>query len=172
MKKWSRLALAALMLAPLHVHAASLALGTQELRVQGLLDPSSVNGDEFNLGLSYGYFFADNVQAGGRGTFVDNDRVSSLGIGGYVEFNVDTGSEVMPFGEAFLGVSNVDVEDAGGDDTAGVVELRAGAKYFLAEQVAIAGAGVFAFATEDIYPDNKKLRNTDVFLEFSLRCYF
>lgn len=152
--------------------AAILAQDTQELRVQGTLDPTTRNGDEINLHVSYGYFFMDNIQAGGRVGFVDNDELSSLDLGGYVEYNVDTGSEIMPFGEFFVGMANVDVEDSGGDNTAGVIELRAGAKYFLAEHVAIAAAGVFTYASEDIYPDNRKLRDNDAFIELSLRCYF
>lgn len=165
--------LAALLCAALaETHAASIAQDTRELRLQGVLDPTTVSGDEIDLKISYGYFFADNIQAGGRLSLTDNDDVSSAGLGAYVEYNIDTGAEVMPFGEFFVGLANVDIEDAGGDNTAGLIELRAGAKYFLSERVALAAAGVFAYSTEDIYPDNKKLRDTDAFLELSLRCYF
>ncbi len=152
--------------------AASLAQDTQELRFNGLIDPTTINGDEFSFHLSYGYFFADNMQAGGRVGFIDNDEITTIDLGGYVELNVDTGSEIMPFGEFYAGVANVDVEGSGGDNTAGLIELRAGAKYFLTEHVALAAAGVFAYATEHIYPDKRKLRDNDVFLEFSLRFYF
>lgn len=157
---------------PLLARGATLAQETQELRLQGALDPSTRNGSEFNLNLSYGYFFADNIQSGARVDWVDNKQLSSLGLGAFIEYNVDTGSEIMPFGEFFAGFANVDVENAGGEDLAGVIELRAGAKFFLAEHVAIGVAGVFAYATEQIYPDDEKLRDTDVFLEFSLRSYF
>ncbi len=164
--------LAAILALSSAAHAATIAQHTQELRVQGHLDPTTKNGSEVRMNLSYGYFFDDNIQSGIRADITDNKQVSSLGLGAYIEYNVDTGNEIMPFGEFFAGLANVDVEEAGGDDLAGVMELRAGAKFFLAERVAIAVAGVFAYATEKIYPDNAKIRDNDVFLELSLRCYF
>lgn len=150
--------------------AATLAQDTQELRLQGVLDPSTGAGDEIDLAGSYGYFFMDNVQAGGRLSLLDNDDVTSIGAGAFVESNFDTGSSVMPFGEAFVGIAQVDVEK-GDTELAGILEGRAGAKFFLAENIAIAAAGVFTFATEDIYPDENEWDDTDVFIEFSLRCY-
>ncbi|MBW7909340.1 MAG: hypothetical protein H3C50_10585 [Kiritimatiellae bacterium] len=173
MKKILPLACAlALSLGLTAARAATLAQDTQELRFNGIIDPTTLSGDEFGLHLSYGYFFADNIQAGGRIGLLDNDLVTTMDLGAYVEYNVDTGSEIMPFGELFAGLANVDIEGSGGDNTAGLMELRAGAKLFLAEHVALAAAGVFAYATENIYPDSNKLRDNDVFLEFSLRCYF
>lgn len=151
--------------------AAALAQNTEELRLQGILDPTTGAGDEFSLAVSYGYFFIDNVQAGGRIHFKNDDIVRDIGAGAFIEGNIDTGSEVVPFGEAFIGLSNVDVEKIG-DSTAVMLELRLGAKYFIADHVAIALAGVFAVATDDIYVDNSKVRDTDAFLELSLRCYF
>lgn len=173
MKNIVRLLLALLCAAPLATaRAATIAQDTRELRLQGTLDPTTRSGSEFKLHTSYGYFFADNIQAGGRIGFVNNDDVTSFDLGGYVEYNVDVGSEIVPFGEFFAGIANVDIDGHGGNDTAGIAELRAGAKYFLSEKLAIAAAGVFACATEDIYPDKSKLRNTDAFIELSLRCYF
>jgi hypothetical protein len=154
------------------VRAATLAQETQELRLQGLLDPSTVDGSELSLSASYGYFFLDNLQAGGRIDLVDKDELSKYGLGAFVEYNWDFGTEITPFGELVVGLANADIEGAGGDDLAGLVELRAGAKYFLAANIAIAAAGVFALATEKIYPDKSKVRETDVFLELSLRSYF
>ncbi|MCS6770946.1 MAG: hypothetical protein NZ740_02840 [Kiritimatiellae bacterium] len=157
---------------PCLAQAALIAEGSQELRLQGSLDPSTVNGSELRLNASYGYFFLDNAQAGGRLDFADNKKVNRIGLGAFAEYNVDTETDLTPFAEFFAGFANVDVEGVGGDDLAGILEFRAGAKYFLAEQVAVAAAGVFAYATEDIYPDEEKLRDTDVFMELSLRCYF
>jgi len=151
--------------------AASLPLGTQELRLEGTLDPSTGAGDEIDLSASYGYFFADNVQGGGRISLLDNDLVSLVGVGAYAEYNFDTGTEVMPFLEGFVGFASVDIED-GKNETSGIFEGRAGAKFFLTEHLAVAGAGVFAYASEKIYQDDNALDDTDAFLEFSLRYYF
>lgn len=154
------------------VRAAVISKDTQELRLQGTLDPTSVNGSDIRVNVSYGYFFEDNVQAGARVDIEDNDRVSRIGLGGFAEFNFDTETDLMPFGEFYAGLANVDVEGSGGDNLAGIIELRAGAKYFLSENVAVAAAGVFAYATEKIYPDKSKLRDVDAFIELSIRCYF
>jgi hypothetical protein len=172
MKALVRLSAALLAALALNSHAATLTAETQELRLQGVLDPTTLNGSEVDLHVSYGYFFQDNIQAGGRISLVDNDEVSLLGLGAFVEYNVDTGGEIMPFGEFLVSLANVDIDDTGGDSTAGIIELRAGAKYFLVENIAIAAAGVMAYSTDKIYVDDEKVRDNDVFLELSLRCYF
>ncbi len=172
MKKLAAFAAAALFASGFQTaDAASLAADTAELRLQGNLDPSTAAGDEFRLAASYGYFFMDNVQAGGRLHFHNDDFVRDFGAGAFIEGNLDTGTGLLPFGEAFAGLSNVDIEDVD-DTTALLLELRLGAKYFIADHVALAAAGVFAVATDKIYADKAKLRDTDAFLELSLRCYF
>lgn len=172
MKKLGLLTIACLTASAMSAHAITIGRDTQELRLQGTLDPTTRNSSELRLNASYGYFFDDNLQAGLRVDAVDNKQVSSLGLGAFVEGNIDTGSEVMPFGEFYAGFAHVDVEESGGDDLAGVIEIRAGAKYFFADNVAISLAGVFAYATEQIYPDDRKLRDTDIFMELALRTYF
>lgn len=173
MKSTLRLLLTAVCALGLHTaHAATLAQDTQELRLQGHIDPTTAAGDDISLHVSYGYFFLENIQAGGRVGLLDNDVTTSIDLGAYLEYNVDTGGEVMPFGEVFVGMANVDFAGSGGNNSAGLIELRAGAKYFLSEHLAIAMAGVFAYATDEIYPDKTKLRDNDAFLEMSLRFYF
>lgn len=173
MKSTIRLLLTAVCAFSLHAaHAATIAQDTQELRLQGHIDPTTPSGDEISLHASYGYFFLENIQAGGRFGFLDNDDATAFDIGAYLEYNVDTGGEVMPFGEVFVGMANVDVAGSGANNSAGIIELRAGAKYFLAEQLALAFAGVFAYATDEVYPDKAKLRDNDAFIEMSLRFYF
>lgn len=168
MKSW--IASVLLLAAAAQAQAASLAAGTQEVRASGVLDPTTAGGDEIHLQLGYGYFFQDNVQAGGRLDLRDNEDLMTLGLMGYAEMNFDVGSVLMPFVEGALGVHRIDPEQ-GDTETALVLEGRAGAKLFLSEHVAVAMAGVFAYATEDIYPDKAEQNDTYAFIEVSLRCY-
>ena len=152
--------------------AVTLAPGTMETRLSGQLDPTSPNGTLVDANFSWGYFFADNAQAGGRATFYDNDNVTIYGAGAFAEYNFEIDSEDwLPFVEGSLGLNRGDL-DGGDTETALVIELQAGMKYFIAPNVAVSGAAVFDYATEEIYADDEKLEDTDIKVQFAIRYYY
>ena len=72
--------------------------GTLELGLQGNLDFDSPDGDvEFMVYPSLGYFFMDNIQAGGMLGMVYDGRDMGYRFGGFGEINFDTYNAVMPF---------------------------------------------------------------------------
>ncbi len=164
--------LAAAFFAAAPAHALTLAQGTMETRIAGLLDSTSTSGAQTDLTASWGYFFRDNVQAGVRGLFYNDDDITMYGAGGFIEYNVDTGSEDwMPFVGAGLDYVYGDV-DGGDSRSAAVFELSAGAMYFLAPNVALSGALVGQFATDEIFPDDEELQSDDISLQIAVRFYY
>ena len=151
-------------------YAASLQEGTQEVVVEGLLDPTTGAGSEFDVSLAYGQFVQDNIEVGAFAEYADNDAVSAFGLGVFGEYNFDMGTELVPFVGASIGYFNADFDE--GDSLDGInIEGQAGVKYFLAENVAISGAVVLDWATEDIYQDDEDFEDTDVTIQVAMRFF-
>lgn len=169
-KRWMALLVAGLTLGS--AHAVTLAPGTMETRVSGQFDSTTPNGSLFELNVSYGYFFRDNLQAGGRVGFFDNDNATLYSAAAFTEYNFEIGSEDwLPYVEFALGVSKGDGE-GGVDEFAFTTELQGGIKYFLAPNVALSGGLVVNFASDEIYPDEKRYDNNDARLQLAIRYYY
>jgi hypothetical protein len=153
-------------------HAITLAPGTMETRLAGQLDPTTANGTLVDVNASWGYFFADNAQAGGRVTFYDNDNMTIYSAGAFAEYNFEIDSEDwLPFVEGSLALSHGDF-DGGDTETVLIVEAQAGMKYFIAPNVAVSGAAVFDYATKEFFADDDKLEDTDIKVQFAIRYYY
>ena len=109
MKKYLFLCLTAGLLAG-SAHSVTLAPGTMETRLAGQLDPTTADGTQVDLNFSWGYFFADNAQAGGRLSFLNSDHVTLAGAAAFAEYNFDLGGEDwLPFVEGSLGLMSGDL---------------------------------------------------------------
>ena len=167
------LTLAALLLAG-STYAASLSAGTQELVVNGLFDPDTIGDSELALDVKYGQFIQDNIEVGGYGSFLDNDFISRYGIGAFGEYNFDQGTEVVPFLGTSIGWGASEIDRPTEDDNKSALEIgfEGGAKYFIAENIALAASAEFKWATDDIYAEDDELADTDVKLNLGMRFYF
>lgn len=153
-------------------HAVTLAEGTMETRISGYMDPTTANGVLIDADFSWGYFFADNAQAGGRVAFTDDDNVTVYGAAAFCEYNFEIDSEDwLPFVEGSLGLASADL-DGGKSKTALFAEVQAGMKYFIAPNVAVSGAVVLDYATKEIYAKDDKFEDTDITVQFALRYYY
>ena len=171
MKKTFRVLLIALWAAS-PAFAVTLAPGTMETRVAGQLDATSANGTLVELGVSYGYFFRDNLQAGGRVAFFDNDNSTLYSASVFTEYNFEIGSDDwLPFVEGSLGLAHGDGE-GGTTETALTFEAQGGVKYFLAPNVALSLALVFDYATAEIYPDDDAYDDSDLRAQLAIRYYY
>lgn len=150
----------------------TLAPGTMETRVSGQFDATSPQGSRTDLSISYGYFFRDNLQAGGRIGFSDDDNITLYSASAFTEYNFEIGSEDwLPFVEGSIGYAGGD-GDGGVQDSGLILELQAGIKYFLAPNVALSGAAVLNYSTADIYPDDDTYEDTDARLQLAIRFYY
>ena len=165
--------LAALLLAG-STYAASLSAGTQELVVNGLFDPDTIGDSELALDVKYGQFIQDNLEIGGYGDILDNDLISRYGLGAFVEYNFDQGTEVVPFLGGSLGWGASEYDVGAEEDNKSALEIagEGGAKYFIAENIAVSASAKFSFATDDIYAEDDELADTDVKLNLGMRFYF
>lgn len=164
------LALACCVLIAGAVHAASLSEGTQEIVVSGLFDPDAAFDSQLDLDIKYGKFIQDDLEIGAEGAVSDNDAISTYGIGGFAEYNFEQGTELVPYVGASVGWASVD-PDHGDSADALYFGVLGGAKYFLAENVAILGNVQFEWATEDVYPEDNELSDTDLTLNLGMAFY-
>ena len=154
------------------VHAVTLAPGTMETRVSGQFDSTTLNGALTELNISWGYFFRDNLQAGARIGFFDNENVTLYTGSAFTEYNFEIGSEDwLPFVEGALGFASGDGE-GGKTESALTAQGQIGIKYFLAPNVAISTALVIDVATEHIYPDDDEYDSSDTRLQLAIRYYY
>lgn len=148
-------------------------MGTYELRLSGLIDPDTFAGGQVDLDVGLGYFVADNMEAGGRVSFSDNDAAQTIGLGGFGEINVPAPDlVVVPYVGAGLGVLSAD-PDSGKSRTALVATGYAGVKYFITEDLALAAQADFDLATEEVFgKDNGKADSINLDITLSLRYFF
>ncbi|HMP89880.1 MAG TPA: outer membrane beta-barrel protein [Kiritimatiellia bacterium] len=167
------LSLAALALAS-QVSAAPLALGTQEIRFDGMIDFDSVAGTDISINVGYGYFIMDYLEVGGIGGITDNDIVTTFSVGGFAEYNIDTATELIPFlgSQLRLVYADIDVGATSESQTALALGLYAGAKFFLTEGLAISGRFMIEVASDDIFPEEKKVNDVNFGIDFGLRYFF
>ncbi len=152
-----------------------LSTGTSEVKVNGLLDFETSDDTLFELGLFYGQFVADYMEAGVGLSITESDHVSVWSLGVYGEYNFDLGTELVPFVGLGLAYANYEVDSPGsGDDgdNALVVSASAGSKYFIAENIAVSAALVVEFASEDIFPEQEEFSDSNSKLELSMRFFF
>ena len=174
MKKFIVLALVALLAAG--SYASMLPADTAEVFVTGLVDLETANDTLIDLNFGYGYFFIDYLETGWRVGIEDDDFHTAWSVGGFAEYNFDIGIELMPFVGASLDIISIDFHDEVDEDldeTAGVLGLQAGAKYFITESLAVSTALVLEKSTEDIYAeDDGETSSTNIKLEIGMRFFY
>lgn len=161
--------LVALVLAAVSAQAATLKEETQELRLSGIVDPETAGGTLFRADVAFGYFVVDNLEVGGSVNFSDDDLATSFGLGPFVEYNFDEGSQLIPFVGASLEYGHGEVGDLSSD--AAVFGGYGGARFFLTENVAIGARLELDWATDDIYAKDDTTTDLDIRLEFGVSCY-
>lgn len=157
-------------------YGAMIQEGTQELGLSGWLDFETIDGTEVNFDASYGYFIMDGIQVGARASVYDSDSVSEYGLAAFAEYNLDLGSQLVPFVGVSVGWGKAEVDFGGDlgkvDDDAVVASAQVGAKYFFVENIAVSLAYQFDWASEDLYYNDNKAEDTDHSIQLGMRFYF
>jgi len=153
--------------------AAMLGAGTRELALEGSLDTDGANGTELDLSVGYGYFVMDCVEILGEVALFSSDDVKMYGLGGTAEYNIDMGTQIVPFVGVGAGFMKVEVDNGGDfDEDAFVLGADLGVKYFIVDNVAVSGSFFAQWATEDIYPEEDEMSDMDYGLQVGLRFFF
>ncbi len=173
MKKITRITaiLSVLILGTYAYAAEALHEGSREFGVQGNVEFDSAVGTDVNVGLRAGKYVADGIQVGTFGSFADNDVDTRWGVGLYGEYNLVGAGPLVPF----IGVSGAynRSEPSGlSNSDAFVLGGEVGGKYFLARNTALTLSYLFELASEDIFADNSKLKDTNHNILLGLRFHF
>lgn len=164
------------------VAEARLEQGTQELGVQGNLDLDAQDDYELNLDLTYGRFVRDNWQIGAKSGVGATGSVLNFDLGLFTEYNFNNQSNWVPYVGASAGLASANFDfDEEIKDTADVdledvtalnVALAGGIKYFVNDNVAIAGEINYNVATDDINFDGDELSDSATKVLIGTRFYF
>ena len=150
--------------------------GTKELRISGSYDADTPLDHELSVGGGFGYFFRDGLEVALEMALQDNDLLTLIEVGAFVEYNFETGSAWVPF----IGLGGFYIHaDADGDfsddsdaDT-GVGKAGAGVKYFIRDDIAISLRADYSFAADDVYiDDDGDLDDTNFKTVLALRVYW
>ncbi|NKB24927.1 MAG: hypothetical protein GKR87_11230 [Kiritimatiellae bacterium] len=155
-------------------YGAMLSQGTGEVSIDGILDFDTANGSLFSMHVGSGKFFWDGIEIGLKGGFSIDDRVESIGLGVFTEYDFDNGTEMVPFVGISLDYEYVEIKIARVDESSGALVLgfNAGLKYFLVENVALAGKGELRFATDDVFAEDNGVGATDFRFTLGLRFFY
>ena len=159
MKKIILSALIALAIAAPAFARGLITQGSNELSLSGMIDPCTYQGTTIDLGARYGYFFWDYISIGPKASFLDNDYITSGSIGIVGEYNFALsddyrpviGTDFVPYAGLGLHLQFADLSE--GSNTAGVLSLEGGLKFFLSDTAAVTTSVVGSLATDDVYPD-------------------
>ena len=150
---------------------ANINKDTKELRLSGTVDFDTAAGTYVAIDPGFGYFVADGIELGGEVSYADDDVASLYGFQVFAEYNVDLGAELVPFVGGSLGWRRFDAKDLDNKDAA-TIGATGGAKYFVSDDLAISGQAEVLWATDDIFADKGKTKDTDWRLTIGLRYYF
>lgn len=161
---------------------ARLEQGTQELGVQGNLDLDAQDDFELNLDLTYGRFIRDDWQVGAKSGIGATGSVLNFDLGLFTEYNFNNTSNWVPYVGASAGLASANFDfDNNIKDTADVdfedvtalnIGLSGGIKYFVNDNVAIAGEINYNIATDDINFDGDELSDSATNIMIGTRFYF
>ena len=155
--------------------AMNILRGNQELGISGQVDVDSFDGTFIECDLSYGYFWLDFLELGARVGISDSDSLSQWRIGGFTEYHFFNETPLVPFVGASADLAGADIDFSGNrnsDETAVVIGLDAGVKYFLTDGIALSGQVVFDAATGDIFATEDGPEHTNWDIQLGLRFFF
>jgi opacity protein-like surface antigen len=152
--------------------------GTQELSLAGRLEFPDFDRLDYDLNVSYGYFFADGWEVGTEIGASDFGGVDRADISAFTEYNFNRESWIVPYIGAGIGVATVSFDDNDFDtgtdlDDGGLIfDVETGVKWFIKPYMAISTAIDFQVATDDIYATDDAVEDNLTSVQVGMRFYF
>jgi hypothetical protein len=168
MKKWV-VWLVVLCTATASFGQAMLDQGTRELGVALRVDQD----EDLNIGGAFraGYFLMTAVEVGADlSFFFGGADFGRAGVDGFVEINADTGTQLIPYAGGGAGLGWVDREDE--EDVYLQASAWGGIKVFIVQHFSIGWQGQVWMASEDVYPGDEELSDSDWALIMNTRFYW
>ena len=177
--------LVSLFTAPLFAQEAVTPLlnqGTRELALSGTFEFPEFEELDFDLDVSYGYFFKDGWEVGLRALGSDLSGIERFDFSVFTEYNFNRQSNIVPFLGASVGVATVSFDGfsdfeststlAPNDEDSTVFSFQGGIKWFIRPYMAISSSIAFNVSTDDIYLADNALQDNLTRFRFGLRYYF
>ncbi len=151
-------------------HAQMFMAGTQEVGLGGMVDFESTDGTRATADGSYGIYVLDYFQVGAECTLKSSSNEKIYGLGITAEYDFDLGLVLYPYVGGHVQMVSYDTRDEKGG--AGVLGLKAGTLFFVAENTAIFGELNGDWASSSIFAEENDATDLDARLEFGLRYFF
>lgn len=131
--------------------------GTKTFGLHGSLDTDTPQDFAWTLDFGLGYFVIDGLELGAAVASSGNDLWNRYDVGLYGQYNINTGSQWVPF--LFLGAyySGVEVDDevfnvaSETDFDTAVGKLGGGLSWFLTENIALDCRILYAWANDPLW---------------------
>jgi hypothetical protein len=154
-----------------------LGMGVKELGIVGNLDfEDPEGGTAVDLSGTYGYFMADNMEVGAKGSYLRElgGDAWQLGLGAFVELHFPYSNLLVPYvgADGEWRHASLDRPPIDNDENSLVITPKVGAKWFVREYFAIDTNLFYTWASDDIFINDFEAKNYDWGLRAGLRVYF
>lgn len=156
--------------------------GTKELALSGTIEFPEFEKVDFDLDVSYGYFFKDGWEVGVRALGNDLGGIERFDFSVFSEYNFNRQSNIVPFLGISVGVAKVSFDGfddfdssstlAPNDEKSTVFSVQGGIKWFVRPYMAVSTSIAFNTSTDDIYLADNELQDNLTRFRFGLRYYF
>ncbi len=167
--------LAALLPVPFAVATSTFPAGTREVLFEGSFTLENHKGStRADILAGYGYFPMDNIEVGAVASFRKTEWDSAWGInsiwgiGGFGEYNIETGGAWLPFAGMRLMV--LDGNDS--NDTAINATVMLGVKLMMTRSAALSIGAYYDIASKKIYIIDGKPDDTNLTGKAGFRVFF
>ena len=152
--------------------------GTHELTLQGFADFEASDDYYYFLEVGYGKFRTDALELGLDVGVTSTDVETRFSLGPFIEYNFVGESQVVPylgFGAQWV---NADLDIGRGGDLVNtssdalLLDAELGAKYFLAENIAISTSVAYEWATDKIFHADDSAKDGNALLKLGMRFFF
>ncbi len=142
-------------------------------------EPSTEHGSTISVEGRGGYYIFDGFQVGGLGSIYDNDVTTTYEFSAYCQYHLfrlvnpdnDSPGGFSPYVAARLGLAH-GKNDYGDSATGALIAARFGIELFFTENVALDISADAATCTGDVYPDDYRLKGSDVSVAAGLMFHF
>ena len=152
--------------------------GTHSARVEALIDEDYVDGSSVGWEIGYGVHCDENYELALLLMLEDDVSIEQQSLGISIEQNFPFGWQLVPFLGATAGYHWLDTDetehdpDRFKDKSAFFVRAEAGAKFFLADWVALSASAEYSVSSARVFVDDSDAEDSNIEFGIGARLYF